>query len=63
MSIITVKDSDITVIVNGHGIIMRYFGNCSWHDVECEDLRTIGKTQAEAVSDFVAYLNNIPIVG
>ena len=61
MQIIIVSTSDISVLRNGHGIIMTYFGNHKWHTVEAKDLRAIGKTQAQAVLDFVDYLNNIPI--
>jgi hypothetical protein len=60
--IVIVTSSDISVLRNGMGIVMSYFGNNKWHIVEAKDLRDVGKSEATVVSEFVAYLNLKPIV-
>ena len=59
--IVNVTSSDIKVLREGPGIIMSYFGNGVRQTIDIVSLRSINKTQTQAVGDFVSYLNAIPI--
>jgi len=62
MTIITVVDSDIKVIPNGvGGAMMSYHGNGRQYIIEIPSFNEINKTQAQVVSEWVSYLNSIPI--